>query len=81
MVAIVLVVAEPVKAPPPLLVHVGLDDALVEGVAEGLELLPLVLGDVELPERSVVVLAAVEDEELNLRDAVVVDVGLGHALG
>lgn len=81
VVAVGLVVTEPVEAPPPLLVHVGLDDALIQGIVQGLELLPLLLGHVEVAVVSVVVLTAVEHQELDLRDALVVEVGLRHALG
>lgn len=80
VVTIRLVVAEPVEAPALLGVHVHLDDAVVEGLPEALEDVPL--GVLEVQRREVVVAAAaVVGEEVDGGRAVVVDEGLGDAVG
>lgn len=83
VVGLVLVVAEADDVPDALLVAEALDDAVVEGVVEALERLPLVLGDVDVGEALVLVGArvALVDEDLGAGHVVVVDPGLGDALG
>lgn len=83
VVALGLVVAEAVEAPPLLGVHVGLDDALVEGVAEALEGLPLGVLEVHVGVVLVAVgpAAAVVGEQLDGGLGLVVDEGAGDALG
>lgn len=86
VVGVVLVVAEAVHAPAAALVDVALDDAADQRVPERLEGFPLVLGQEEVSVFDVRVGAALhlalrEDEQLRGRHALVVYVGLVHALG
>lgn len=83
VVGLVLVVAEANDVPDALLVAEALDDAVVEGIVKALERLPLVLRDVHVGEALVLVGArvALVDEDLGAGHVVVVDPGLGDALG
>lgn len=86
MVGIGLVVTEARHAPPALLVDITLDDAAGEGIAQALELVPLVLGQIQLGVVGVVLIVAVAgavaepDEQAGGGHALVVNVGLDVAL-
>lgn len=86
VVGMVLVVPEPVHAPPAPLVDITLYDAAHKRVAQPLQGVPLVFCHEQLPVLDVRVRPALdlplrEDEQLRGGDALVVDVGLCDALG
>lgn len=80
-IGLLFVVPETMDTPAPLGIDAAFDDSVVKRVAETLELLPFVLGNIAFGEELVHLShVAVEGQEIRIRYTIVINIGLCETL-